>query len=529
MLKVVVVVDKEGTAIDRLAHGMDKYMDNIDYQVVSVHPKRPDSEQLQRFESLAIDADIIDWQYFRTAEMLRDRYDWLLDKKQILTHHNPYSIEEQSWDGYDMVVANNKTILKRLEAITTAPLEFVPNCVDTDFWKYNLDWTPLDQNNKSSVIMVANRIESKKGILPVAIAAADAGMKFILVGSISDPNYFRAIMDTGHVEFHEKISDEQLRDLYYRSTIHVCNSVDNYESGTMPMLEAMLCGTPVLTREIGQVPDIYNGDNLRIMRVDPEESERIEKELNQMVFDKKALEKQRDAGWNTAKSRSFERRAYQYQKLYRQVLFDTTPVSIVLPIYNNPDVIRKNLNAIANQTYKNVEVVVCDDNRSESNKNTVQEFSQYVGFPVRYVNTGSDDDDYGLARARNQGVIESTGDVIVFMDQRMIPDPEAVEQFVLALKPKHWLYGNKGAKKEFVENFSAIYRDDVIASGLFNERINLYGGQSQEVRNRIRRQGFQIEFVEGAKATPTGKSSNRNRKRSDIIKMKNRLFKMGLD
>lgn len=94
MLKVVAVVDKEGTAIDRMARGNGKYNDNLDYKVLAVHPKRPDAQQLAAFEVEAHNADIIDWQYFRTAEMLKGRYPWLKDKKQILTHHNPYSIHE---------------------------------------------------------------------------------------------------------------------------------------------------------------------------------------------------------------------------------------------------------------------------------------------------------------------------------------------------------------------------------------------------------------------------------------------------
>lgn len=537
MLKVVCVVDKEGTALDRLAQGVAKYHTNIDYTVVAVHPKRPDPDQLSAFESAAVDADIIDWQYFRTAEMLRKRYEWLDDKKQILTHNNPYSIEEQDWAGYNLLVANNAYILARLGEITTAPLEYIPITVDTDFWQFKHDWSPTDPNknhDNGAVIMVANRIESKKGILPVAIAAADLDMKFILVGAISDPEYYTSIMATGNVEFHEQVSDEELRALYHKATIHVCNSVDNFESGTMPILEAMLCGIPVLTRAIGHVPELDNGENLVIHEGDPEDVEAITDLIRQMMFDKKKLEDQRQAAWNSAKVRSFERRAYQYQKLYRAVLHEfEAPVSVVMPVYNNPDIIRKNLNAIANQTYKNIEIIVADDNgdifQAGMNEQTVADFAQYVNFPVRYMRTSLESDDYGLARARNEAIIEATGDIIVFVDQRMIPDPNAITEFVASMKPRYWLYGNKNGKKEFVENFSAVYRDDVIVAGMFNERINLYGGQSQEVRSRIRKQGFQVEYIESAKATPSGKSSNKHNKKPDIIKMKNRLFKMGLD
>lgn len=532
MLKVVCVVDKENTALDRLAKGVAKYHDNIDYSVVAVHPKRPDPAQLQAFTALARDADVIDWQYFRTAELMKKTFPWLSEIKQILTHNNPYSIEEQDWAGYDLLVGNNKYVYKRLGEISTTPLEYVPITVDTDFWVFNPDWQPRDEsknNAKGSVMMVANRIEGKKGILPVAVAAGDLGLKFILVGAISDREYFHSILETGDVEFHEQISDEALRDLYYRSSVLVCNSVDNFESGTMPILEAMLCGTPVVTRKVGHVPDLYNGENMFIHGGEPEASERITELLRQTLADRKRMEDVRQAAWNTAKTRSFERRAYQYQKLYRQVRHEfEAPVSVVMPVYDRPEVIRKALNAIADQSYKNIEVIVADDNYQEPNADLVEDYAQYVNFPVRYIRN-SLPDDYGLARARNRAVIEATGDIIVFCDERMVMAEDAIEQFVGRLKPKHWLHGNKGAKKEFVENFSCVYREEIITAGLFNERIDRYGGLSQEIRSRIRKQGFQIEFVENARATPAGKSSNRNRKRQDIIAMKNRLWKMGLD
>lgn len=99
MLKVLAVVDKTDTALDRLAKGVAKYHDNLDYKVVAVHPKRPDENQIREFTNYALDADIIDWQYFRTAELLRSMFPWLSDKKQILTHNNPYSITEQNWNS----------------------------------------------------------------------------------------------------------------------------------------------------------------------------------------------------------------------------------------------------------------------------------------------------------------------------------------------------------------------------------------------------------------------------------------------
>lgn len=527
MLKVIAVTDKEGTAIDRLARGHIKYNDNLDYKVLSVHPKRPSPDQLIEFEREAKDADIIDWQYFRTAEMLKNRYEWLKDKKQILSHYNPYSINEQDWNGYDLITACNKEIYKNLGRITERPLEYVPLCADTDFWTFSTEWEP----NKN-ILMVANRIEDKKGILEVAKACKDLNLHFILVGSVSKPDYFHEVIRLGNVEFHENVTDEQLRDIYHRATIHVCNSQDNFESGTLPILESMLCGVPVLTRNVGHVPDLYNGENMVVRSGDKNDIEDIKDNLYQMISEKKRLEDIRQKAWQTAKLRSFERRAYIYQKLYRQVMYDTQTVSVVVPVYDNPEVIRKCLNAIAEQTYKNIEVVVADDTNTileDDKREVVSDFSKYVNIPVKYIETTYSPDitDYGLGRARNESTIQATGDLIVYCDQRMIMEPDAIERFVEAMTPeKIWLYGNKGVKKEFVENFSCIKRQHIIDMGLFSERITMYGGMSQECRTRFKRQGGKTEFVENAKATPIGKSSNRNRKRSEIIKMKNRLFKM---
>lgn len=529
-LKVVCVVDKTGTALDRLAKGVVKYHDNIEYKVIAVHPKRPDQIQLQTFEDEARTADIIDWQYFRTAEMLRERYDWLKDKKQILTHNNAYSYKDKLWNDYDMVVANNLTIYNDLKPTTTTLLEYIPLTVDADFWTYNSDW-----QKDNSLIMVANRIESKKGILPVAIACKDADIKMVLVGNVSDVNYMNEIMNLGNVEFHENVSDDELKRLYYSSGLHVCNSVDNFESGTLPILEAMLCGTPVLTRNVGHVPDLYNQKNMELLNTDPDDVPYITRKIKDLLQNNKKIDnsvrdklnEMRRAAWETAKSRNFERRAYSYQKLYRKVLYNNPSVSIILPIYDKVDLIRKNLEAISNQTYKNIEVVVCDDNPIP-NATLIHDFEKFVDFPLRYIHTATKENDYGLARARNRGIIEATGDILVFCDERIIMESTAVEEFVNESQLGTWLFGDKNGKTNFVENFSSAFRSDVVKCGMFNERVNEYGGQSQELRSRINKQGMQVRLIPKAKANQVGKSRNKWTKQAEIIRMKNLLFKIGL-
>lgn len=593
MFKVVSVVDKKGSAIDRLAQGLRPYFDNLEYHVLDVHPKRPDTQQIADFAKHAKDAEIIDFQYWKTAELLYGMFPWLAAKKTILAHHNPYNVKESDWSRYDTVIANNQAIYTELGNSAVPPVELVPNTINADFWQYNPDWTP-----SNNVLMVAARIEGKKGILPVAQACARLGLNFHLVGSISDAQYFKDIVNTRGVTYHEAIPDVDLRSIYYKACIVVCNSVDGYESGPLPVVEAMHCGTPVLSRMVGSVPDIYNDMNMVIHKGVPEDVDSITDILSNMLIDKGALQTMRDMAWNSIKGRTNERRAWQYMQIYNRVYFNTashkpdlstnisdtdsqaddvrthdsnltdrvgggvitfpppaghgipqhtktppqtnpltplTNVSIVLPIHSNPSHIRKALTSLANQTYPNIELIVCDDSLA-SHEALVRDFAKYVSIPVRYINTSRIDlepsphKDYGLARARNIGTEWAIGELMVYCDERQIMAPDCIEQFVKYAKPRYWLFGNKGAnKKEFVENLSSVYRRDVINAGMFSERITEYGGMSQELRHRIRNQGLKTEYVESAKATPAGKSSNRNRRRLEIIHMKDKLYRMGLD
>lgn len=531
MLKVVAISDKTGTAIDRLCKVVKPYHENINYVVIDVHPKRPDPSQLARVEQECRTADVIDYQYFRTAEMLRNRYDWLRNIPSVLTHNNPYSIKESDWNDYDVVVGNNRSIRADLEKITSSRVEHIPIVVDPFFWQFNEDY----KFNKS-VIMVANRIESKKGILPVAKACKELGIKMQLVGAISQPDYFKEIIDTGVVHFAQECSDEELRDMYYEAGVHVCNSIDNFESGTMPILESIYCGVPVITRKIGHVPD-FADSSIVINDHDSEDVDHLVKLIRETLYnpleDKKAsnyksveskLGDMRQNAWYSIKHMNPDRRAFMYQKLYREML-QGDPVSVIVPIAGKEEVTRENLSAIANQTHKNLEIIVIDDGEVDQKQN-VTDFADTVSIPVRYIRLGGKG--YNLAKARNMAAIEATSDILVFADQRMILEPDCIDEFLTQIKPNTWLYGNKGAKKDFVENLSCIYKDDFVKFGMFNERINMYGGMSQEARSRARKQGINIEFVERAKATPKGKSSNRRLKKYEIMKMKDILFKVQL-
>jgi len=63
---------------------------------------------------------------------------------------------------------------------------------------------------------------------------------------------------------------------------------------------------------------------------------------------------------------------------------------------------------------------------------------------------------------------------------------------------------------------------------MFNERIDRYGGMSQEIRERLMWQGVNIEYCPEVKADILCSTHKTRERRRDIVESKFLLFKMGL-
>lgn len=518
-MNIAIFVDKYGTAIDRLAQAVKLNNPHFNIQVLAVHPKRNDAETLFQAQDLMRWADLIDVHYWKSGEILRQSFpvEWEA-KPHLLCHFNPYDFDKMDWQKYyDAIVVGNKEIQTKMPYA-----HLIPYAIDLDFFTYQ-------QKNKVKgvVNMVVNRIEGKKGVLEVAKACRDLGYKLLLVGRVSDGDYVKQVLDTGVVEFHENASEEVLRQAYYDSTIHVCNSVYNFESGTLPILEAMACGTVVLTRSVGHVPDLYDGKNMVVRKGEVSDVEDLKKELKELMENDQLRENLRENAWYTVKNRTDEKMARQFSTLYYKLLGGDKPlVSVIIPTFDRPESLIECLSGALIQDYGHHEVVVVDSGNKDV-KYLVDAYRKTDGkTPLKYVrfkNGGR----YTLAEARNRGVIEAEGETLIFCDDRLKMSSDAVRRFMEYSQIQTWLWGVKdGSAKAFVENFSSIKRKDLIKAGMFCERIDKYGGQSEELRIRFTQLGFGFENVPEANATSIKRAKGLHSKRADLIDSKLTLFKM---
>lgn len=209
-------------------------------------------------------------------------------------------------------------------------------------------------------------------------------------------------------------------------------------------------------------------------------------------------------------------------------------VSIIIPTHNDYRLAEENVRSCLQQRYSPLEVVICDDSDPLAFSSQRDRFLSFVlsnADRVRYLDSALFDRTgrkvYGLARARNQGVIAARGSIIVFIDQRLRPSNEdVVHNFVSYLgdAEKKWVFGDKGKQKDtFVENFSAVRRSALITAGMFCESINVYGGLTDEIVRRFSAQGFIFQYCPSAKAREV-KSSRRTPEREAEIALARQLL-----
>ena len=90
-------------------------------------------------------------------------------------------------------------------------------------------------------------------------------------------------------------------------------------------------------------------------------------------------------------------------------------VSVIISVFNRVDVLAKCLISLSNQSCLPDEVIITDDGSSE---NTQEILKKELPFDVYYC--CQKDIGFRLARCKNNGVISSSGDILVFLDQDII-------------------------------------------------------------------------------------------------------------
>ena len=100
-------------------------------------------------------------------------------------------------------------------------------------------------------------------------------------------------------------------------------------------------------------------------------------------------------------------------------------ISVIIPIYNVEKYLKKCIESIINQTYKNLEIILVDDGSTDNSPTICDEYKKKdKRIKVIHKKNG------GLSDARNKGIDIATGDFISFVDSDDYIDLNMYEKLV---------------------------------------------------------------------------------------------------
>ncbi len=107
---------------------------------------------------------------------------------------------------------------------------------------------------------------------------------------------------------------------------------------------------------------------------------------------------------------------------------DMKLVSVIVPIYKTELFLDKCISSIANQTYKNIEIILVNDDSPDNSKALCEEWAK-LDERIIILNKKNG----GLSSARNSGLDVAKGDYITFIDSDDYIEPEMVEKLLNAI------------------------------------------------------------------------------------------------
>lgn len=129
-------------------------------------------------------------------------------------------------------------------------------------------------------------------------------------------------------------------------------------------------------------------------------------------------------------------------------------VSVVMSVYNGEKYLREAVESILNQTLTDFEFIIINDGSTDNSTNIVQSYSDKRIVFLQQENKG-------LAKSLNRGIIKGRGEYVARMDADDISHPERLERQIEFLEnnPKHVLVGTNAIVID--ENGCELFKSDL--------------------------------------------------------------------
>ncbi|MBR3078444.1 MAG: glycosyltransferase family 2 protein [Prevotella sp.] len=134
-------------------------------------------------------------------------------------------------------------------------------------------------------------------------------------------------------------------------------------------------------------------------------------------------------------------------------------VSVVIPTYKRSETLERAINSVRNQTYRDIEILVVDDNvPGDAYSQSVKQLTDRLAYDN--VTLVTQPKHINGAAARNAGIRKSKGEYISFLDDDDLIFPDKIEKQVAALKKMDESVGGVSSLKIFFKGHELTHISD---------------------------------------------------------------------
>lgn len=146
-------------------------------------------------------------------------------------------------------------------------------------------------------------------------------------------------------------------------------------------------------------------------------------------------------------------------------------ISVITPTYNRAEYLGKAIGSVLGQTYQDLELIIVDDNKpdSEARKATEAVISKYTDPRIRYIQNPKN---MGGAATRNVGIFEAKGEYIAFLDDDDMYLPDRLEVQYKQMVENDWEVSvMDGATYNYVTGEKVAERHQKLRNGMTKNEL----------------------------------------------------------
>ena len=162
-------------------------------------------------------------------------------------------------------------------------------------------------------------------------------------------------------------------------------------------------------------------------------------------------------------------------------------ISLIITVYNRAHLLRKALLSISYQSVKPDEIILTDDGSDENIIGKVNDIILDLNIPAKFVQ--QENKGFRLAKCRNNGARNSTGDILIFLDQDLVMSKNYIKSFCENMKAKQFL---TSYPIRLSEEQSDKLSEEQIAKQEYNSILT--SDQKSKIKKQFRKDYFSFFF-----------------------------------